>query len=345
LERLREFCDQTDREADILDRLGAYRTLVANDEIIAGDLGSEITGRARRIAVDALGRGWANHPDVHSLFARHCPRPTDRNDKKAHAEYEADAANPGPRIEREVFGTAAWLHRTTLRVASRHGWRNVVASHADDVVRILVTPAPGAKCLGETHELAHALVRLGMRAEAKRLSDERRDLELAAYHRSGDEDQLVVCLAVAASDLWLGRAERADEALNLACRGQGGIGKPGAVFNVLHENLDALIHFEWPDRHSRLNVMVTALPVLPNGFTTAPWYSRVHVETADRLVLAVVLPKFAGNEEVQVPTTELANRREALVDLRAKLVEWVERCLDPHAAHPNRARPGHADQS
>jgi cellulose synthase operon protein C len=343
--RVREFCDRIDQEADILDRLEAYRALLGSDEITGSECGTETADRGRTVAIWSLERRWADHPDVPALFARHRVPPP-QSDKDAWAEYQADVANPGAWVERNVFSDADWLHYTTLRLAGRRGWRQLVASHTDDLVRMSAGNSPGARCLYLTPDLPTILVRLGMRPEAQRLSDERRDVQLAAYRASADAYQLVVCLAIAASDLWLGRPERANEVLDLACYDIGRFDKPGFVAGVIRRYLEAILHLPWPDRRGRVDGMLAVMPHLPNGFTTAEWYSKLHVEIIDRVVRAIVLPKFddSGEQGVFNPG-ELAVRREALRDLRGRLVEWGQPDWGPRPSKSNSAGPGHAAAS
>jgi hypothetical protein len=146
--RVREYSDRVDRELDVLERLQAYWSLVINDEINRPHIGAELAIRAGKQSADALRPKWADDPDVLAVFARHRPTPSNRGNVSKQAAYRADAREPGPWVERTIYGHAAGFFSLTLRAAVRNRWPAVAGALAQEVVLLLGSAAPGAEQLG-----------------------------------------------------------------------------------------------------------------------------------------------------------------------------------------------------
>jgi hypothetical protein len=174
--------------------------------------------------------------------------------------------------------------------------------------------------------MPEALVRLGMREEARRYLDERFDPALATYAQLRDGDQLVICLALAAAEAWLERVDRAIEVLENACRDLGRIEQPGTTVKVICGYLEVLPHLDWPEQHNRLDSLLAVLPRVPNGFTTNTHYSRLHLQIVDRVVMVIASPRsrVVATEETAAGS-ELDFRRATLLAARARLVEGAGR--------------------
>jgi len=80
----------------------------------------------------------------------------------------------------------------------------------------------------------------------------------------------------------------------------------------------------WNDRAAELQQLIGRLPRCPNTFTTTAHYSRAHLAIIDRIVLAIAGDSNARTDSTVhlPPASEFASRREALVEARARLVEW-----------------------
>src|SRR5262245_26625248 len=95
--------------------------------------------------------------------------------------------------------------------------------------------------------------------------------------------------------------------------------------------ITVLSQHSWSDRRSELLRLLERLPRFSNQLTTAAWYARAHLETADRAVLAVVTDGWTVPEcnLTPPPDAEFASRREALSEVRARLVAWGQPDWDP----------------
>jgi hypothetical protein len=96
---------------------------------------------------------------------------------------------------------------------------------------------------------------------------------------------------------------------------------------------DAAALTDWRSTLETLRRLATTMPRVPNGFTTAPEFSRLHLEVADHVVRAVTTANRAPPAEVlrTMSAEEITARRVALLDLRARLVEWGQPDWDPPA--------------
>jgi hypothetical protein len=320
--RIGEFCDENDHKSDWLDRLEFYRSLVGCDNLGSEPAGAAVLDRARALAVLVLDRGWNDHPDAAALFARHRPRPVNA-DKGEIAHYEADAANPGRWLEGAMYINAAGLFRWGLRTAGRMRLRSAVRDYLDDVLRLSRVGHPAAYwVIDALYPLSRYLVQLDLHEEARRLSDELRDSQLAGYSQSRRVDQLIAAAGLAGIDLWLDRPDRAGEVFDRLCEDVRSIGQPASAIRLAVAYLEVLRPLAWPDRQSRVEAILAALPRVPNSYTTSPWYSRSHLEVVDRVVQTTASAGSMPGTPVPIPADEIAARREALVDLRAKLVRW-----------------------
>lgn len=97
------------------------------------------------------------------------------------------------------------------------------------------------------------------------------------------------------------------------------------------EYLLAISRGRWPVVKEHLSDLLSVLPRLPNSMTTSTWYSRVHLEVAEHAVLTITTDNFAPPADVlrSMPASEIASRREALAEVRGRLIAWGQQDWGP----------------
>jgi hypothetical protein len=244
----------------------------------------------------------------------------------------ADHAGPGAGVGSGVHPSGTERFVAALEAAQEAGLTEAVNARVRDLLGLIPGPqAATGRQLYLLLSLSKALIRLDRKAEAAALADEHRAAELAEYHWSGDADRLVVCLGLAALDLWLARPESATPVLDLARQQGPGLQPLGTRCRVIGEYLEAIAWGLWPDSLGYMQSMLNVLPHFPNVGTTAIWYSARHMEIVERVVLAITTYNFGPAEDLprSMSDAEIAARREALVEVRGKLIEWGQKDWDP----------------
>src|SRR5262249_17089678 len=116
----------------------------------------------------------------------------------------ADHASPGAGVGSLVHPHGTGRFIAALEAAQRDGQTELVAARLRDLRSLVAGTVPSAgRTLYLLLTLSKALIQLQMRSEAVTVADEHHAAELTAYRKSMDPERLVVCLALAALDLWL----------------------------------------------------------------------------------------------------------------------------------------------
>ena len=173
-------------------------------------------------------------------------------------------------------------------------------------------------------ELGKALIRCDLGREATALLDRVSEEWTAEYRATADPAALQTCLALAGLDNWCERWERANRVLETARSEIHRLDKPAPRVQVTCAFLDAISHGPWAETITNLRAIIGDLQWVPNSFTTATHFSRLHLQVAERTVLAIASPNFGPPADVlrAMPPAEIASRREALAEVRGRLVEW-----------------------
>jgi hypothetical protein len=244
----------------------------------------------------------------------------------------ADHAGPGAGIGSMVHPNGTGRFVAALEAAQRAELTELVDARLQDLLGLVAgRHAAAGRQLYLLLSLSKALIRLGRKSEAATLADEHRAPEVAEYRRSRDVDRLVICMAMAALDLWLGRPESAAPILDLARQEAPRVEPAGIRPRVIAEYFEAIAWAPWPNLLENLRSMLTVLPHFPNTRTTADWYSVRHLEIVERVSLAITTYNFGPPDDLRqtMPDAEIASRREALAEVRGKLVEWGQKDWGP----------------
>jgi hypothetical protein len=222
----------------------------------------------------------------------------------------------------------AWQLSRVVGFAGRLRQSDVVKLHLQMFLRVTASPVKWPGRVGHlglmTRALCKALAACGLRVEAGELLSRTQEEWAAEYRTSNSDEALLTCITLAGLDYWHGREDRARRVLDLARANMPRFDKPRDRVMVACESMEALALARWPEFMSHFHPLIDNLGRVPNGFTTSTHFSRLHLEIADRAVLAITTPDFGPPAEVRrsMPKDEFAGRREALSEVRARLVEW-----------------------
>lgn len=295
--------------------------------------------RALSFALRVLGEAWESHPDLGRLCRDHSPVEPGGKDPEEWAAYRRDREHPARWIQMSIHGAVAGLFPEAVRMSARVGRPRLVDPYVGDVLRLLASDGvPVTAVRGVCAVLSSLLPVIeegGFTGEARVLAQRVTDDWMDTTFGNDGWRTIHARLGVAAANLWLGHPSATFAAARSAL---GQMRNPVRQAKVGCAYLNASVFAPWPQPAQLARELLGVLPRIPNGYTTATHFSRFHLEIAEGILFTCT-----GPTGIPSTVTETASRREALLDLRARLVEWVERCLDPHAAHPDRARPGHAD--
>src|SRR5262245_54011644 len=99
---------------------------------------------------------------------------------------------------------------------------------------------------------------------------------------------------------------------------------PMEIVSAVGEHFKNIAWEFWPQAIANVRAILHQLPRVPNTLTTAQFYSRFHLMIVENTILAIVGNDVAGSSELTHAMTpaEIASRREALGEVRAKLIEW-----------------------
>lgn len=331
LEQFSPLLHELESSADILDRCWCYRAVGEGPREVARRFGPDLVPLGRQLAVRVLQQRWIDHPDVAALFAMHRPPPGSGAKAGEWRIFQEDCANQGVWVERAAHLAAVELLRSIIQLATRISRPDLLADCFQDVLGLgLEAPAP-IPPWAVVLPLSKGLVQLGMKNEAAELADRLLDHQSAEFQRTNDPDRLKVCLGLAALDLWLGRAARAEPVLALARSKLAEIRTPVPATGVRCEYLGAIANAPWPDAHGHVRQLLAGLPRLRSTFTTASFFSRLHLDISERVVFVVAKPNVYPAEDLlrSMSASEIAPRREALVEVRGKLVEWGQKDWGP----------------
>jgi hypothetical protein len=328
--RLMTVLREVESSTDILDRCRYFRGMSQCDPDVARRIGGELIPVWRQYAVRLLRERWTDHPDAGQLFAKHMPPPGPGASVWEQDLYLKAAANPGACVESLIHSAAAELLIAAVILAARIRRQDLLAACYQDGLGLILEGCP-VRPTDLILALTRGLIRLGMKPEARELSDRFAGEQRAAYERSGNPDHLVACLGLAALDFWLGRADRAGPVLHLACRDLPRLPHPAVISRVVSEYLRAASQTRWFDSRDYVWAILPELPRVASSYTTAPWYSLPHLQIVEQSVQTIATDDFSPSAHVlcTFSAPEIASRREALVEVRGKLMEWGQKDWGP----------------
>jgi hypothetical protein len=318
---------------------------------LAGRLGDRLLGLAEAFAARHFSRRWSDHPKVATYFARHRPRPSPEAPAREWEEYHADQADPGRWVENRFYASAATVFEVALTFAEATGRGGWVTRLVDFFVNLYLGPTispQGRRGLGRsTESVCRVLMRLNLRELAEAVCERLPAERVEADMKGGDHEPMIACLGLAALNFWQGHRDPAVRVLERTWVQLPMMDRPDTQVRAINDYIDATAIAPWPEMVVHLRHLFGGLPRVPNGFTTATHYSRLHLDVADHLVMIVATGKSRRSVDIRsgMDPGEVASRREALRDLRGRLVEWGQPDWGPPPFKSNRARPGHADAS
>jgi len=308
-----------DDSGDVIDQTSFLRAALAADDSVVDRLG--LIEQSQSLATRLLERDWTDHPSAQTLFARHRQRPTTREDAE---QFNRDSAHPGVWVDRCIHNSALDLFRKSLDCAIRIGPQGRVAAHLKDFLRIRDSGAVTDSYLTDILRLlCRGFIHHELRSDATELLGVVQRDE-SAFKPTDRADLMVVCLALASLDFWLGRIENAQLLLGDVPDRLREMNHPAQCCQVIVQYLETIAHLSWTSTRRQLEMLVGALPRFPNSFTTAAWYSLLHLEVTDWIVLTLVPTAFGPPERVRrtICASEIPSRREALCQAHAKLMAW-----------------------
>jgi hypothetical protein len=326
---------QAEWSGDPIEASQFHGTMLQFRGAIAELLAEPILSAVETFATQMLTRGWADHPNAGEWFKRHRSRPKPSDGKTDWDRYHADAANPGAWVEDTVYVCARNLLESAFQFAEAIARRDRVERLTEHFLGLETgsrLSASARRRLGATaNRVSRTIVNLGLRelgaSSCNRLSAER----LLADMVGGRDEPMQACLGLARLNQWLDRPEPVLWALARTRERLARMQNPGIQASVISEYVELGSRFDWTECGTQLRALIGVLPRLPNTFTTAKHYSRLHVVIAEQLVLAIATDNFAPAADVRrsMSGAEIASRREALVEVRGKLIEWGQKDWDP----------------
>lgn len=335
--RFHEMC-QTALDSDDPIRVSHfYDVSLRTRDDLAGRLADDLLDRVESFAANLLTRRWFDDARVPSWFSRHRSPPSSKESAEEHRRYEADRADPGRWVENHVYMWASGIFESALIFAEAAGREDRVGRLADWYIGLYTgpsVPAPARRQFGRVvSPVCRVLMRLNRREYATVVGDRIAPERIAADLDGGEHEPMIACLGLAALDYWLGRGAAAEWVLEQTRLRLPRMATPVIKSRAMCDYADAAALTDWPSTLDNLRRLAAIMPRVPNGFTTAMEFSRMHLEVADHVVRAVTTADPAPPTEVlrAMPAGEIAARRQALLDLRAKLVEWGQPDWDPPA--------------
>ena len=341
---------RTAEELDDPIELGRFLTqaLLARGDL-ADHLGERLLALAEGLVGRHLSRPWSDHPRVAAYFAKHRPSPSPKAPAREWERYRADRSDPGGWVQRAVYENATAIFDSTLTFVEgtgRMAWvARLVCFFLDLYLGPDIRPESRRAFGAVAGPVSRALMRMDQRPLAEAVADRLPVERLEADLEGGEHEPMIACLAVAALNLWLGRPGPAGGVFERTRARLPRMTLPTTQVRAACDYIDATGLITWAEAATHLRHLLGGMPGVPNAFTTAPDYSRFHLEVADHVVMVVAAERPGGFPAREATAAERTSRREALIDLRAKLVAWGEKDWGPPTTNSDRARPGHADAS
>jgi hypothetical protein len=334
-ERYEELLRQAEWSGDPIEANRFHGTMLQFRGAIAELLAEPILSAVETFATLMLTRGWVDHPNAGAWFKRHRSRPKPSDGKRDWDRYHADAANPGAWVEDTIYVCARNLLGSAFEFAEATGRRDWIRRLTEWFLALQLGSGVSVNArrrLGAIADrVSRTIVNLGLRelgiSFCDRLSAER----LLADMDAGRDEPTQACLGLAKLNQWLDRPEPVLWALARTRERLAQMQNSGIQANVIGNYIDLGSHFAWAECATQLRALIGVLPRMPNTFTTVTHYSRLHVVVAEQLVLAIATDNFGPSEDLRrsMSDAEIASRREALVEVRGKLVEWGQKDWGP----------------